>query len=195
MRRAVLLMLVVLSAAGCRHTHRPWNAPGLADVPLPPRDVAKEGLEWPADPGERMVVASAGGFSAAGIEIPDGVNLLASFGIELSLYRGESDWSHNHDDFFVYPQHSEGLNLGGSLDLVSEDQLEAGALYLEYQRAGIMRGWAAGLAFDPNDRAVGPQVTLFFATLYFRASYLVGDGARVQAGMIFKLPHTWVWSR
>lgn len=58
-----------------------------------------------------------------------------------------------------------------------------------------MRGSAVGLAFDPDDRAVGPQVTAFFSTLYVRASYLIGDGARLQAGMIFKLPHTWVWSR
>ena len=199
MKRAWLLFALSLAGAGCHGfvRHRPTNAPGVIDVMAPPREPQRTGehaVEAPGDPGEQMLVVSAGGLYGGGARFADDTSGHGWLTGEISVLRGVSDRSHYGDDFFIYPQRSWGLNLG--FTFLEDDTLETGPMYVELQKSNaLMSTFAGGLAFDLDDRVVGPQLSASFATLFVRGSYLWDRGVELQIGMVWKLPTMWLWSR
>jgi hypothetical protein len=187
--------------AGCHGAvrHLPKNAPGVIVVAEPPRPPEKPGdlrLDPPGDPGEEMLIVSAGPLYGGGMRI-DGDGEVAGHGWltgELSILHGWNSFSHNKDDFFIYPFEAWGLNFG--FTFLEDDDAQPGNLYIEVQRTTkTVVTYAAGIAFDADDRAVGPQLSASFASLYLRGAYLYDRGVELQIGMVWKLPAMWVWSR
>ncbi len=191
-------MFALLLAGGCVHHHLPWNAPGIVDVKTPPKytgDGGRDLVERPEDPGERMVAFTYGAFTGGGVWWDHGAHGGGTAGIELSLHRGESPRSHYDDDFWIFPLKSRSVNLGMTIAQYDDHDTRLGAIYAEAQQMEMAYGVAGGWAFEPSTRRTGPQVTLFFADLYVRADYFIGEGPQIMAGMIIKLPVVWVWSR
>jgi hypothetical protein len=197
-RIRLLPLLAVLALAGCHHLvlHRPRNAPGRSDVRTPPTEIAREGLERPDDPGERMLVLSGGGFGGGGYRGGGGRDGRGVYGagVELSLLLGDTPRSHARDDFFIYPVRALGLNFGWTL--AEREGGGVGPLYLELQASYLLFGVAAGYAVDADDGLHGFQGTLFMGPIYARVSAFGGGrGTDIQLGAILKLPVVWVWSR
>jgi hypothetical protein len=65
----------------------------------------------------------------------------------------------------------------------------------EAQISFMPYGLAAGWAVLPLESHNGPQTTLFFGPLYFRATYLIGHDTELSAGLFFKFPMAIIWSR
>ncbi len=197
MTRALALLLATAALAGCHAlvVHRPRNAPGRIDLHTPPAEPARERVERPRDPGERMLVLSTGGFGGGGYRGGGPLNGRGVYGagVELSVLLGDSRHSHAGDDFFVYPMRSLGLNLGWTL--AEREGGGVGPLYLELQASYALFGLGLGYAVDADDNLHGFQGTLFAGPLYARVSSLSGRGTDIQFGAIFKLPVLFVWSR
>ena len=172
MTRAALLLI---AAVGC-HYHRDTNAPGVIDPATPPRDPSHHGLEYPGDPGERMITVTSGVAAGGGVGgVDDGG--FGDFAAEATVSWGENPTTHNDAD----------------------DQVEArvGPIYAEAQRAWLFAGVGAGWAIDPRTGATGPQVQGFYTFYFARLRYLAGGdgGWEFSGGMQFKIPTTWVWRR
>lgn len=194
-RALALLALSWLTGCHALVVHRPRNAPGHADLQAPPEALARETVERPRDPGERMLVLSAGGFGGGGYRGGGGLGGRGVYGagVELSAFLGDSRRSHYGDDFFVYPMRAIGLNLGWTL--AEREGTGVGPLYLELQASYAIFGLGLGYAVDADDDRHGFQGTLFAGPLYARLSSLAGRGTEIQFGAIFKLPVVFVWSR
>jgi hypothetical protein len=174
---------------GCTHWHLERNAPGRVNLSAPPVNLADERPERPEDPGERMAVFSPG--LNAGLGGHDWGRFFAPVGLETSILLGQDDQSHYEDAFVIsVPRRSLGINLGV--------QRSAGGRMLTYGEAQIFfmpYGIAAGWALLPYESQQGPQTTLFFGPLYFRATHLMGHDTELSAGLFFKFPMAIVWSR
>lgn len=204
MRSAAALALVVVTAC---HYHRDTNAPGLVDLERPPSPPGRATMEYPGDPGERMVTVSSGALAGAGARAR-GVRTMFEVAAEVTVSLGESDRSHQDgvDRLFVppgvlVPQRSVGLTLGWSvLQVVPRSagepaEISTGPLYLELQGARGLVGLAGGWAVDPTSGDHGPQINGFLGPSFLRMRYLVDGGFELQLGLQLKLPATWVWSR
>ena len=201
--------------AGCHPlvSHRDTNAPGLVDVELPPaqeRQTPKTSdgskatdpeapptPEQPGDPGEAFTVLSPGIYLSGGGRFgrPAGQRGAGMFGVELSYNRGESPFSHNGDDFIVYPVEGFGASIGWTLLALNSGEVDLGPIYLEAHRFHLLGGVAAGYSVDPVTGDHGPQATLWATALYVRARYLFDDGFGLFVGGQFKIPKLWVRSR
>jgi hypothetical protein len=203
MRSALLLPLVLVGAC---HVHRDLNAPGVIDPATPPTQLGRHGLEYPGDPGERMLVVSGGVLGGGGGGQQQGGGF-GDFAAEATVSWGESPTSHNDAESRLFlprgvllPLRSWGLTLGWSaLRLVPDasDQTAArvGPIYVEAQRSWLFAGAGAGWAYDPRTRATGPQVQGFYTFYFSRVRYLFGGGWEFTGGVQLKFPATWVWRR
>jgi hypothetical protein len=192
-RAALLVLLFALT--GCAHTHFARNAPGHVDVYEPPAQIDRREVEPPRDPGEQMIVASAGALAGGGVAFGGDQDSRGAYGVgpELSVAYGTRGGSHAGDDFLILPESSGGVSLGWTA--LSGEGEGVGPLYGElfYQ---VILGWLAlGWAWDPDDTAHGPQGTLGVGPLYVRMTHLVDLGTQVQGGVSIKLPYVFVWSR
>lgn len=187
--------LVICALAGC-HYHRDTNAPGLVDVTIPPRDITAQELEYPGDPGERMVMVSPGVLAGGGY--PGG-----DFAAEVTVNWGESERSHNDhaSRLFIprgllWPERGYGVTLGWSALQVREGpDARLGPAYVEVQRLVAPFAIGGGYAIDPTDGDHGPQLHLLAMGTFLRARYLIDGGVEVYLGYQLKIPVTWVWSR
>jgi hypothetical protein len=200
MTRAALLLI---AAVGC-HYHRDTNAPGVIDPATPPRDPSHHGLEYPGDPGERMITVTSGVAAGGGVGgVGDG-----GFG---DFAAGPRSVGREPDDqrrrvalvrAACCCRPGRGRDVGWSalrLGNDADDQVEArvGPIYAEAQRAWLFAGVGAGWAIDPRTGATGPQVQGFYTFYFARLRYLAGGdgGWEFSGGMQFKIPTTWVWRR
>ena len=205
MSRAALLLL--LAAVGC-HYHRDTNAPGVIDPATPPRDPTHYGLEYPGDPGERMVTVTSGVLGGVGFGgVDDGG--FGYFAAEATVSWGENATTHNDAESRLFmprgvllPSRSWGVTLGWSALRLGEDgtgdvEARRGPVYVEAQRAWLFAGVGAGWALDPRTGATGPQVQGFYTFYFARLRYLAGGdgGWEFSGGMQLKFPTTWVWRR
>jgi hypothetical protein len=198
--------LALVLAAACHH-HRDANAPRLSDPAVPPRDPSYQGLEYPDDPGERMVMLTTGGLGGVFGGSIDGDAAVIDLAAEATLSWGESAVSHNDQASrlfiprgVVLPPRSTAVTLGWSGVRVvmaegADTEVRTGPLYVEVQRSGMFAGVAAGWAFDPVTRGTGPQVNAYYAFYYLRGRALFGDGWELGGGLQLKIPTTWVWTR
>ena len=202
---AVALAVASLGAAACHH-HRDLNAPGTIDPSVPPVELRPQQLEYPGDPGERMVVLTTGVVGGAyGGSIASGP--VGDFAIEATVSWGESETTHNDRASrlimprgVLLPAQSDGVTLGWSgLRIVGDDadgtRVVTGPIYAQVQRAFLYYGGAVGLAVDPRTGGIGPQVDAFYTFCYLRGRVLFGDGWELGGGLQIKWPTTWVWSR
>lgn len=203
--RVALLVVVAIAAAGC-HYHRDLNAPMVVDPVVPPKDVTDPQMEYPEDPGEKMVMLTTGvlGGAFGGSLGPSAVVDLA---VEATVSIGENPTSHNDQASRLFmprgvlmPPSSKGLTLGwsGMRVLTREGgptTLETGPIYVELQRAWLFAGLGAGWAIDPRTGGTGPQVNAFYTFYYLRGRVLFGDGWELGGGLQIKIPNTWVWHR
>ena len=199
------LALALLSAAGCHH-HRQLNAPRLVEPMVPPVDITDRELEYPGDPGEKMIVLTTGvlGGVFGGSLGPSAVVDVAA---EATVSWGENAQSHNdHASRLFIPRgvlwlpRSTGISVGWSgLRVLTRDggptDLATGPIYVEAQKAWMFGGVGAGWAIDPRTGGTGPQVNAFYTFYYVRGRLLFGDGWELGGGLQIKIPNTWVWAR
>lgn len=202
MRAAAVLALLV-ALAGCP-VHMQRNAPGTIDVHAPPSEIAREQVEPPIDPGERVFMVSAGALAGVGVRVGGDGRLAAEGAAEISVSWGELDKSHEKAQpivpipIVVLPPKRTGINLGwvfAEPNPDNSDDGELGPIYLEYQVSRLLSGWSAGYSWDPEDDSHGPHVGAFFTGYYVKAGYRIGRGAEAMIGVVLKLPQTFVWSR
>lgn len=105
---------------------------------------------------------------------------------------GARDKSHT-EDFLVMPETAVGLNLG-VVPVEEGTFVSKPALYGEAQVRHELTGLAAGWAVRPGVGA-GPQVTGFVGPIYLRSTTTLNEGTAFTAGLMFKWPMTFVWSR
>ena len=198
MTRAALALLLVAVVA-C-HRHRDTNAPGLLHVETPPPDPTSREPMIPGDPGEHMLTINPGILAAGGARnsAPNG---FGEFGVEVTVNRGETPYSHGGDSLFVYPLHGWGATAGWSAlrlfeGSAGDTDAQVGPLYAEVQAMDFPWAGGVGYAVDPLRGHHGPQVFTFLMLGYVRARYLVdSDDLEVSLGVQLKLPRVWVWSR
>ena len=196
---AAALAALALAAPAC-HFDRDTNAPGLSDVATAPRDLSRHQPEPPADPGEEMIALTPGLMMGGGVRgrSPHG---FGDFGVEIGLNQGENPRSHREDDFLVYPLSGRGVILGWSFLRLDDDsggtRARIGPLYLEGQMYRQLTGGGLGVAVDPRTGATGPELNVWFWSLFARTRYLWGQGGGFEAtfGWQLKIPVTWVHSR
>lgn len=195
MTSKLLLVACWAGLAACAHTHSPRNAPGNIDVHQPPADLPRRSVEEPADPGEQLVTISAGALGGGGVAFggDDDTRGVYAVGPEASLEFGTRSRSHADDDFFIMAERSGGVNLGNT-SLTSEGD-GIGPFYGEVFYQEMIAELAGGWAWDPNDRAHGPQLTLQILALYVRATHLFDFGTQIQGGLVVKLPYSFISSR
>lgn len=205
MNRLPQWLFATILIAGC-HYHQDTNAPGIIDVDTPPEDIRRESLEYPGDPGERMVVVSSGVVAGGGGRSapPHGVG---DFALEGTLSWGESDTTHNDaiDRLFVpdgalWPPSSIGVTLGWSALRVlggshDDTETEVGPIYVEVQRTAKVFGLGGGWAFAPWTGQHGPQLNAFAGPFFLRSRFLFDGGVEVHTGLQIKIPTTWVQRR
>ena len=97
--------------------------------------------------------------------------------------------SHFDDDFFVFTNSGEGINLG--VTALFEDELHL-PLYAEYQLFTSPVGGGAGWFYDPLSQASGPQLTVFTGFLYGRLEVALDGTTALHGGLLIKYP-TWAW--
>jgi hypothetical protein len=218
------LVLVAMLSTGCFHTtvvHLERNAPGVIDVQTPPRTMVTTSwhgeagsthapsvlavgeVERPGDPGERSITLAFGGWAAYGWDRVKGGEFdgRGRLGAELAILYGSEDHSHSADMMFIYPALGPGLYLGWNW-YDSREDATVGPLYLEVAspmiREHAVRA-AAGVAWDPDDDRVGPQLTLSFLGIYLRGSLMWGGELprtfMVEWGAAPELPVTFTWSK
>jgi hypothetical protein len=189
MRRALLAPLLL--CCGCFHVHLERNAPGEVDLSTPP-----EPGERPEDPGERMLVVSAGPFATGGATLggPSSTRAVAALGVEASVQLGENERSHADDSFFVWPMRSVGLNLGATF-LGTERSRSAGTLYAELQASEELAALAWGWAVEPGGGTSGPQLSMSIGPLLLRGAYFGSAGGELGVGLVIKGAGVWVWSQ
>jgi hypothetical protein len=202
-----MVMTVAVVCAAC-HYHRDTNAPGLVDVHVPPRDITKQELEYPGDPGEQMITLSTGILAGGGGGPKAAPNGVGDFALEATLDWGTRDYSHNDNakDYFMptsaqWPQQGYGVTLGWSaLRLLGAGEGEpphaaVGPVYAELQKFDAIWGLGAGFAVQPTDGHFGPQVNAWLGGVFLRTRYLFDAGFELHFGVQLKWPTTWVWSR
>jgi len=199
-------LLAALALAGCM-VHLERNAPGHVDLAAPPTAPAEQ-VEEPGDPGENMITLSSGLGLGGGGDFGGAGSSRGAFKLtlETTLHFGDRAFSHDENPPFIplatnryYPDRSLGLSLGWHALDTSSGRVATGPLYLEAQ-GFMMEAYASGVgvgwAVDPRSGHHGPQVTLFgLAVFTARYLYLAGVGHEIAAGIQFKFPVTWVWSR
>lgn len=188
-------LIAALCSCACGHTHSARNAPGHIDVRKPPEAIERRGVEEPADPGEQMVVVSAGALGGGGVAFGGDQDARAAYGLgpEVSIGYGTRDRSHANDILFIYPERSAGVNLGWTP--LSGEGEGLGPLYGELYYHELITWLSGGWVWDPNDRAHGPQLTISTLALYVRATHLFDLGTQIQGGIALKLPYSFVSSR
>jgi hypothetical protein len=193
-RARVLFAAGVLQLA-CAHSHARHNAPGNIDVHQPPADLASRTPEVPDDPGEQMVVISAGALGGGGLGFGGDRDARGVYGVglEASIGYGTRPRSHSDDDFFILPVESVGANIGWTG--LSNEGDGVGPVYGELYYGDLPAWLAAGWAYDIDDNKHGPQITFSMLFLYARMTHLFDLGTQVQAGLMMKLPYAFVWSR
>lgn len=195
-----LVAVVALACAGCTF-HMRRNAPGNIDPLVPPADAARPGVEVPGDPGERMVMLTAGGYGGGGGVLAPGGDLsgMVEVGPEVGLHFADLAQSHEKPLLFpvphVWPDESWGVNAGLSLLTRDGEELEPSRLWAEAQRAHRFWGWAVGGGVDLETGDVGPHATAWIASYYARIGFELDGELTATMGMFVKLPATWVWSR
>jgi hypothetical protein len=194
MKRPALCWLLAF-APGCVVTHWDLNAPGHIDVATPPRAIETRQTETPEDPGERLLVVSAGPFAAGGISFgtDSGLQTSGTLGAELSVQMGTEQTSHR-DDFLLYPEKALGMNVGW----VAPTGLRAtSALYFEgqvwYRPVGLAGGWLIAPGGPSRDQ--GPQLTGFVGPFFLRGNVSLAGQVSIQLGVILKFAGVWVWSQ
>ncbi len=193
-RSGVLLSAWLSLGVGCAHTHLDHNAPGHIDVATPPEDLAAQKTELPEDPGERLLVLSAGAFSGLGWGFyDDDVRTDWAVGPELGLALGQNPRSHYEDDFFLEPRSALGVRLG--LNALDREQSGLGPAFGEIAYTETLVRLSGGWAWDPGDARHGPQATLAFGPIYARATHLLDTGTSLHLGVTISGSHTWVWSQ
>lgn len=216
MRIAFACAALGLVLSGCRHWHRPHNAPGLADVRTPPRDIAVEQVEPPGDPGERMVAVNPGFSAVSGYRsnAPAGI---VDLGAEISLLRGENERSHNDGDQrlflpsgFQLPEKGHGVTLAWTVvrllnieddDPATEDERETREVFTTgpvHLRAYVFRNWfggGAGWTFDPRTGDHGPELVGYAGVVTAATRYTRDDHFEFVLGYQMKFPLTAVHSR
>lgn len=216
MTRAALLLSVLSFLGGCRHWHRPHDAPGLVDVRTPPREIAFELVETPGDPGERMVSINPGVSMLSGYRTNRGAGVL-DLGAEVSLLRGENERSHNDGDQrlflppgFQLPERGYGVTLGWSAfrlfevesdDPETEDVDESRSIATTgpvHLRGYTFKNWfgaGAGWTFDPQTGDHGPELVGYAGVVTARTRYTRDDHFEILLGYQMKFPLTFVQSR
>jgi hypothetical protein len=208
----VLAVLACGGLAGCpsMRFHRTPNAPGIIDVATPPAyqhapagSAGRSSLpvpKVPRDPGERLDALTIGAYGGGGGRFgrPAGEQGTAVFGVELSLNRGDSKFSHPRDAFFVYPLDGFGASLGWDAIQSGGGEVDTGPVYVEAHRFFAFMGAGLGYAIDIGDigdGAHGPQATIWLGFLQVRTRYLIGGGFELVATGQVKLPFVWITSR
>lgn len=219
MTRAALLLVTLSFLGGCRHWHRPHNAPGIVDVRTPPREIGVEQVEIPGDPGERMVAINPGISMMSGFRTREGGGGgLLDLGAEVSLLRGESERSHNDGDRgrlflppgFQLPDRGVGLTLGWSafrlVEVESDDpdteevdeSREIATTGPVHLRGYLFKNWfgaGAGWTLDPVTGDHGPELVGYAGVVTARTSYTRDDHFEFVLGYQMKFPLTLVESR
>jgi hypothetical protein len=187
------LLFVLLTAPGCAVLHSAHNAPGNIDVATPPPEISVRQTERPADPGEWMLVGSAGPYASGGVTWggPSGTVIAGTAGAELTLQVGDQEHSHP-DDAIVYPQRSLGVNAGWIETLGDRN---TASLYLEAQAMYHLGGLAVGWQIGPDKSTRGPQLTAFLGPLYVRGDAGLDGTVTVELGVMLKLSAVLVWSK
>lgn len=183
-------LVTALALQGCVVWHGQANAPGVARPREAPADPKREELTVPDDPGEHLVTVSPGPFIGGGTT-NGGVGIVR-VGAELSVAYGTSERSHP-DDFMVMSKEAVGVNLG-VVPVEQGDFVSRPALYGEAQVRSEASGLAAGWSVRPRVGS-GPQVTGFYGPIYLRSTTTLGEGTAFTAGLMFKWPMAFVWSR
>ncbi len=201
--RVAVAAAVAVAASGCHH-HRDLNAPGVIDPMLPPAALRDRELEYPGDPGERMLMVTTGVLGGAMGGSTGGAVDLAG---EVTVSWGENPITHNDRASRLFiprgvliPPRSHGVTLGWSaLRVPFDDRPEAnpvtGPIYLEVQRSWTFAGVGGGWAYDPRTGGTGPQVNAFYTFYFVRGRFLLGDGWELGGGLQLKIPNTWVHRR
>ena len=197
--------LIVVALVGC-HYHRDANAPGIIDPAIPPVHLADREPEYPADPGEKMVMLTYGLLGGGGATTSNDRGFV-DLNPEVTLSWGESTTTHNDaasklfiPKSVVMPPKSYGVSLGWSAlrftkELDGTVATGVGPIYVEAQRSWVLAGFGGGVAIDPRSGAAGPQVQGFYTFYFLRMRYLFGDGFEVFGGLQLKIPTTWVTRR
>jgi len=204
-----LAALCVLLLGGCI-THGQRNAPGIAKIEQPPPAHTVQCMEpeVPFDPGERVLTLSTGfAFGGgAGFARSDDVQGLYALTVETTLHYGIRRESHRDDPPLIpmvhekyWPDLSVALNLGWHVLQREANGAGVGAGYAELQVFGLRlygSGLAAGWAYDPTEKIHGPQVTIFtWGVFFLRVTHLLDRGTDLLAGVQFKFPVSYMWSR
>lgn len=192
----------VLLLCGCP-IHFRHNAPGHIAVHELPRDPAKRKVETPADPGETVMMITAGGFGGGGGRFfqahESGVTGFGEFGLEAGVHWACEKESHQKPDLFPFlphpiPLRTRGVNAGASLVDDGSGELVLHDVYAEYSERNTFWGWGAGYGVSP-DGTHGPHVQAYLTYAYVRGSWHIDRGGEVTVGMFFKLPQIFTWSR
>jgi hypothetical protein len=191
------LFLTAALESGCLTFHSEHNAPGVIDVQRPPKQMECEVLEQPEDPGEDMLFVTVGLMGGIGAAVPSNKDgeFQAQGGVEGSVVRARSEWSHA-DDFPLGAQPARGMSFGLNLGWVFARPQEGGfPLYLELQGRYMLFGLAAGVSGMPGSDAVGPQLTCFWGPFYVRYVHFQGKSDEITFGLILKMSFAFVQSR
>jgi len=178
-KNLALIVLAAACGAGC-FAHREYdrNAPGIADVAVPP----KLRLEVPKDPGRHGVLLSGGVLGGGGFEARESGRVgVGQLQLELSAAYFSSDFSDTEGYANLPPL--TGLNLGWT---ALGSDVARRSLYLEAQYSSSLLGAAAGWSYNPVTRVQGPQATLFYGPVYARLGWRIGEGGEAVFGLAIK---------
>jgi hypothetical protein len=189
--RALMVCIAAVALGGCAlHTHLDNGAPGVDDIHVPPANPEPGVTHPPADPGEDMLSLTTGGMAGGGGLFgsgdASGAGVLTA---EVTLNWGTNHRSHYDDDFFVFTNSGDGINLG--VTALFGDELHL-PLYAEYQVFMSPVGGGAGWFYDPLTQASGPQLTVFTGCFYGRLEVALDGTTALHGGLLIKFP-TWAW--
>ena len=190
------MVAATLALSGCGTHYLDHNAPGIAEIREPPKNLSPEAphaVEVPADPGGHIVVLSYGLFAGVGGRAGPPGDVSYGLGTEVSLAKGITRSS--RPDGFPYPlmEWGYGLNLG--FTAIRALGKTVGPLYAEAEVRTSAFAFGAGWVWAPLDQTHGPQATLSFGPLFLRGTHEVALGTQIHVGILLKGYSAWAWSR